>query len=175
MSKLFLKIFSIVGILFATNVIYAQETIKIGAPLALTGGLADEGKKQQIAYDMWLKKVNAAGGIQVGNKKMKVELITYDYQTDEKRAQTLAERLITQDKVAFLTSPFGTSRVHQALNNNARSTNIPPVKTRKLGSSLANNQTNNVPKTTSNRASNEISAAGNTRAHRTTKVQGIAS
>ena len=86
MSKLFLKIFSIVGILFATNVIYAQETIKIGAPLALTGGLADEGKKQQIAYDMWLKKVNAAGGIQVGNKKMKVELITYDYQTDEKRA-----------------------------------------------------------------------------------------
>ncbi len=107
MSKLFLKIFCIAGILFATNVIYAQETIKIGAPLALTGGLADEGKKQQIAYDMWLKKVNAAGGIQVGSKKMKVELITYDYQTDEKRAQSLAEKLITQDKVSFLTSPFG--------------------------------------------------------------------
>jgi branched-chain amino acid transport system substrate-binding protein len=107
MSKLLLKIFCIFGILFSTNVIYAQETIKIGAPLALTGGLADEGKKQQIAYDMWLKKVNAAGGIQVGNKKMKVELITYDYQTDEKRAQSLAEKLITQDKVSFLTSPFG--------------------------------------------------------------------
>jgi branched-chain amino acid transport system substrate-binding protein len=61
MSKLLIKIFCIVGILFSTNVIYAQETIKIGAPLALTGGLADEGKKQQIAYDMWLKKVNAAG------------------------------------------------------------------------------------------------------------------
>ena len=85
----------------------AQEVIKIGAPLALTGGLADEGKKQQIAYDMWLKRVNAAGGITVGTKKMKVELITYDYQTDEKRAQAMAEKLITQDKVDFLTAPFG--------------------------------------------------------------------
>ena len=36
------------------------QTIKIGTPLALTGGLADEGKKQVIAYDMWLNRVNAA-------------------------------------------------------------------------------------------------------------------
>jgi branched-chain amino acid transport system substrate-binding protein len=95
--------------LFGTSsaFVQAQEVIKIGAPLALTGGLADEGKKQQIAYDMWLKRVNAAGGISVGNKKMKVELITYDYQTDEKRAQAMAEKLITQDKVDFLTAPFG--------------------------------------------------------------------
>ena len=85
----------------------AQDVIKIGAPLALTGGLADEGKKQQIAYDMWLKRVNAAGGINVGGKRMKVELLEFDYQTDEKRAQSLAEKLITQDKVHFLTSPFG--------------------------------------------------------------------
>jgi branched-chain amino acid transport system substrate-binding protein len=83
------------------------QTIKIGAPLALTGGLADEGKKQQIAYDMWLKRVNDAGGINVGGKKMKVELIIYDYQTNEQRAQQMAEKLITQDKVDFLTSPFG--------------------------------------------------------------------
>jgi branched-chain amino acid transport system substrate-binding protein len=86
---------------------WAQDVIRIGAPLALTGGLADEGKKQQVAYDMWLQRVNAAGGIQVGAKKMKVELLTYDYQSDEKRAQQIAERLITQDKVDFLTAPFG--------------------------------------------------------------------
>ena len=85
---------------------YAQ-TIKIGAPLALTGGLADEGKKQQIAYDMWLKRVNDGGGINVGGKKMKVELITYDYQTNEQRAQQMAEKLIVDDKVDFLTAPFG--------------------------------------------------------------------
>lgn len=91
----------------AVGAVRAQDVIKIGAPLALTGGLADEGKKQQLAYDMWLKRVNAAGGISVGGKKLKVELLTFDYQTDEKRAQALAEKLITQDKVNFLTAPFG--------------------------------------------------------------------
>jgi branched-chain amino acid transport system substrate-binding protein len=93
--------------LWASTAAYAQEVIRIGAPLALTGGLADEGKKQQVAYDMWLKRVNAAGGINVGGKKMKVEIISYDYQTDPKSAQQIAERLITQDKVDFLTAPFG--------------------------------------------------------------------
>ncbi len=93
--------------LVLSSVAHAQTVIKIGAPLALTGGLADEGKKQKIAYDMWLKRINDAGGIQVGDKKMKVELISYDYQSDEKRAQQMAERLITQDKVDFMTAPFG--------------------------------------------------------------------
>ena len=83
------------------------QTIKIGAPLALTGGLADEGKKQQIAYDMWLKRINAQGGISVGGKKMRVEIIQYDYQTNEQRVQQLAEKLIVDDKVDFLLAPFG--------------------------------------------------------------------
>ena len=85
---------------------YAQ-TIKIGAPLALSGGLADEGKKQQAAYMLWLDRVNAAGGIDVGGKRMKVELVVYDYQTNEQRAIQLAEKLITDDKVHFMTAPFG--------------------------------------------------------------------
>lgn len=105
--KQLLRTASLLAALAAAVPSFAQDVIKIGAPLALTGGLADEGKKQQIAYDMWLKRVNAAGGINVGGKRMKVELLEFDYQTDEKRAQSLAEKLITQDKVHFLTSPFG--------------------------------------------------------------------
>jgi len=85
----------------------AQDTIKFGAPLALTGGLADEAKKQDAVWAMWLAKVNAAGGINVGGKKMKVELIKYDYQTNGTRAGQLAEKLITDDKVNFLLAPFG--------------------------------------------------------------------
>ena len=46
----------------------AAQTVRIGAPLALTGGLADEGRKQQVAYDLWAKRVNAAGGMTVGAK-----------------------------------------------------------------------------------------------------------
>ena len=56
---------------------------------------------------MWLEKVNAAGGINVGGTKSKVQLVQYDYQSDGQRAAQLAEKLITDDKVDFLLSPFG--------------------------------------------------------------------
>ncbi len=98
---------ALIAALFTTLAAQAQDVVRIGAPLALTGGLADEGKKQQVAYDMWLKRVNAAGGITVGGKKLKVEIVSYDYQSDEKRAQQIAERLITVDKVHVMTAPFG--------------------------------------------------------------------
>jgi len=100
---------ALAGLLFgAAGLMPAHaDSIRIGTPLALTGALADEGKKQAAAYELWLERVNAAGGIDVGGKKMKVELVTYDYQTDGKRAQQLAEKLITDDKVHALTAPFG--------------------------------------------------------------------
>jgi len=85
----------------------AKADIKIGAPLALTGPLADEAKKQEIVWKMWLEKVNAAGGITVGGTKHKVQLVQYDYQSDGQRAAQLAEKLITDDKVDFLLAPFG--------------------------------------------------------------------
>ena len=85
----------------------AADVVKFGAPLALTGSLADEAKKQDLVWKMWLAKVNAAGGINVGGKKLKVELVEYDYQSDGQRAGQLAEKLITSDKVDFLLSPFG--------------------------------------------------------------------
>jgi branched-chain amino acid transport system substrate-binding protein len=85
----------------------AADVIKIGAPLALTGSIADEARKQDVVWKMWLAKVNGAGGIDVGGKKMKVELVIYDYQSDGQRAAQLAEKLITDDKVDVLLAPFG--------------------------------------------------------------------
>jgi branched-chain amino acid transport system substrate-binding protein len=85
----------------------ADDVVKFGAPLALTGSLADEAKKQDVIWKMWLQKVNAAGGINVAGKKAKVELVMYDYQSDGQRAGQLAEKLITDNKVDVLLSPFG--------------------------------------------------------------------
>jgi branched-chain amino acid transport system substrate-binding protein len=85
----------------------AADVIRIGAPLALTGPLADEGKKQETVWNMWLDKVNAAGGLNVGGRKTKVELVKYDYQSDGPRSGQLAEKLITDDKVNLLLAPFG--------------------------------------------------------------------
>ena len=84
-----------------------DKVVKIGAPLALTGGLADEGHKQAAAYELWLEHINKAGGISIGGEMHKVELVSYDYQTEGSRAQQLAETLITRDGVNFMTAPFG--------------------------------------------------------------------
>jgi branched-chain amino acid transport system substrate-binding protein len=94
------------AVLYASSAL-AQDVIRIGAPLALTGALADSGKKQKLGFDLWLERVNKAGGISVGGKPHKVELVTYDYQTDGRRAGELAEKLINDDKVSFMIAPFG--------------------------------------------------------------------
>src|SRR5688572_29014873 len=52
--------------------LHAQETLRIGAPLPLTGALSPEGTKLRQGYDLWLEKVNAGGGVKVGDKKLKV-------------------------------------------------------------------------------------------------------
>lgn len=107
MVSVFGKVLLAAAIAASSCSAFAQDVVKIGSPLALTGALASEGAKQKLAYDLWLDRVNAAGGIQVGDRRLPVELITYDYQTDGKRAGILAEKLITDDEVDFLTAPFG--------------------------------------------------------------------
>lgn len=92
----------------------AQETIRFGAPLPQTGPLAPEALKQQQGYDLWAEQVNKKGGINVGGKKMKVEIVYTDYQSNTPRAVQAAEKLITQEKVNFLFSPFGSGAAKAA-------------------------------------------------------------
>lgn len=92
----------------------AQDTIRFGAPLPLTGALAPEALKQQQGYNLWAEEVNKRGGIKVGGKQMKVEIVYTDYQSNTPRAVQAAERLITQDKVDFLFAAFGSGAAKAA-------------------------------------------------------------
>ncbi len=86
---------------------YAQEVLRIGAPLALTGALADAGVKSKQGYDVCISAVNDKGGVDVNGKKMKLELVEYDYQSDTSRAVQIVQRLINVDSVPFLLAPYG--------------------------------------------------------------------
>ena len=92
----------------------AQDVLRIGAPLPITGPLSPEAVKQQRGYDLCAEAANQAGGIRVGGKRMKVEIVYVDYQSNTPRAVQAAERLITQDKVQFLFSPFGSGATKAA-------------------------------------------------------------
>lgn len=98
----------------------AQETIKFGAPLPITGALSPEAAKAQQGYDLWAEQVNKAGGIKVGDQRRKVEIIYVDYQSNTSRAVQATEGLITQNKVDFLFSPFGSGAAKAASNVSER-------------------------------------------------------
>nr|WP_291863101.1 amino acid ABC transporter substrate-binding protein [Bradyrhizobium sp.] len=85
----------------------AQDVVKFGAPLPLTGPLAPEAIKQQQGYDLWAEQANKAGGISVGGKKYRVEIVYADYQSNTPRAVQTTEQMITQNNVNFLFGPFG--------------------------------------------------------------------
>jgi branched-chain amino acid transport system substrate-binding protein len=115
MSHLLLKAAAAAATLcFAAGAAYAQDAIRIGAPLPLTGPLSPEGIKQQRGYDLWAEKVNENGGIQVGDQKHQVEIVYVDYASNTPRAFQTAERLITEDRVNFLFSPFGSGAAKAA-------------------------------------------------------------
>jgi branched-chain amino acid transport system substrate-binding protein len=85
----------------------AEDTIRLGAPLALTGALADAGTKTKQGYDMCVSAINDKGGVTVGGKKFKLDIVQYDYQSETNRAIQVVQRLINVDKVPFLLAPYG--------------------------------------------------------------------
>jgi branched-chain amino acid transport system substrate-binding protein len=78
---------------------FAQETLKIGAPQPMTGPDAPFGDKFKKAYSMAVDEINAAGGV----NGRKIEVILEDHQAKNPLAATVAEKLITQEKVLVLT------------------------------------------------------------------------
>jgi len=85
----------------------AADVIRVGAPLSLTGALADSGEKSAQGFEMCLDAVNARGGVQADGKMNQLQLVKYDYESDTNRAVQMMQRLVTVDKVSFLLGPYG--------------------------------------------------------------------
>src|ERR1700729_3558506 len=92
----------------------AEDVIRFGAPLPITGPLAPEAIKQQQGYDLWAEQANKAGGISVGGKKYKVEIVYADYQSNTPRAVQTTEQMITQDNINFMFGAFGSGAAKAA-------------------------------------------------------------
>lgn len=78
-----------------TGTAVAQEPIRIGSFLSVTGGAAFLGDPEQKTLELYVEKINAAGGV-LGRK---LQLVAYDSAGDAEKARTFAKRLIEQDKV----------------------------------------------------------------------------
>src|SRR6266852_8656917 len=73
----------------------AADPIKLGFGMALTGGLAGNGKAALLALQIWAEDVNAKGGL-LGRK---VELVYYDDQSSPAAVPGIYTKLLEVDKV----------------------------------------------------------------------------
>jgi branched-chain amino acid transport system substrate-binding protein len=73
----------------------AQEPIKIGFSVSLTGGLAGAGKAHLLSKQIWAEEINARGGL----LNRPVKLVYYDDQTNAATVPGIYAKLIDVDKV----------------------------------------------------------------------------
>jgi branched-chain amino acid transport system substrate-binding protein len=87
----------------------SAQDIRIGYAIARSGPWAVGAQvTQEPNYVMWAEQVNAAGGLNVGGKKRKVELVAYDDRSNMETVVRTYEKLMTSDKVDLILPPWGT-------------------------------------------------------------------
>ncbi len=80
----------------------SSAPITIGASLSLTGDFSADGQAFKQGYDLWVKDVNAAGGI-LGRQ---VKLTVLDDKSDPNQVVTNYQTLINSDHVDLTFGPF---------------------------------------------------------------------
>ena len=86
-----------------------RPTLVIGAALALTGSLSNEGHLTKEGYDFWMRYVNANGGLRVGDQRYDVQIRYADDQSNPQATAKQVESLIDDEHVDFLLGPYGSS------------------------------------------------------------------
>ena len=89
-----------------TNAKVEGDTIILGAAVSLSGKYSTNGEHTKNGYNMAVKRINDMGGVSVGGKSYKFDIIYYDDESDSSRAAQLAERLIKQDGVHYMLGPY---------------------------------------------------------------------
>ncbi|WP_196258224.1 amino acid ABC transporter substrate-binding protein [Pelagibacterium limicola] len=96
------------GLLVAPGA-FAQDVLRIGASAPKTGPLGGGGAVTHWPnIRLWMHEINEAGGLQVGDRRMTIELIEYDDQTNPEIAIQNIQRLATVDNVDFIVTPYST-------------------------------------------------------------------
>jgi branched-chain amino acid transport system substrate-binding protein len=87
------------------------EPIRIGFSMAMTGGLAANGKSALLAQKIWEEEVNAKGGL-LGRP---VKLVYYDDQSNPATVPGIYTKLLDIDKVNLIIGPYATAQIAPAM------------------------------------------------------------
>jgi branched-chain amino acid transport system substrate-binding protein len=111
--------------------------IKLGSAISLTGKYATNGIHAKNGYEFAIKKIKDAGGIKVGDKCFNFAVTYYDDESKGDRGATLAERLISQDKIEYMLGPYS-SGLTKAIAPVTEKYKIPMVEAEGASRSLFN-------------------------------------
>jgi branched-chain amino acid transport system substrate-binding protein len=111
--------------------------IVIGSAISLTGKYATNGVHAKNGYEYAITKIKENGGVKVGGKCYNFNVIYYDDESKGDRGATLAERLISQDKVQYMLGPYS-SGMTKAIAPVTEKYKIPMVEAEGASRSLFN-------------------------------------
>jgi branched-chain amino acid transport system substrate-binding protein len=89
----------------------AQEPIKIGFSMALTGPLAGAGQGALLAMKVWEDDINKKGGL-LGRK---VQLVYFDDKSSPSEVPGIYSKLLDVDKVDIIMGPYATTQIAPTL------------------------------------------------------------
>jgi len=102
---------------------WAQQSLKVGAVVPLTGRYGAGGAQVRAGYEIAVEQINAAGGVTVAGKKVPLELVLLDDESDATKTVSRLETLAAQGVVAYL-GGFG-SDLHAAAASVAEKNKVP--------------------------------------------------
>jgi branched-chain amino acid transport system substrate-binding protein len=100
--KFIIVCFVVAFALFSPLRVDANEDIKIGVSIGLTGKYAKMSDMQKKAYLLWEERINDNGGLL--NKKIK--MIIEDDKSDKEIAKNIYNRFIVKDKLDLVIGPY---------------------------------------------------------------------
>jgi branched-chain amino acid transport system substrate-binding protein len=99
------------------------QAVKVGAVVPLTGRYGPGGAQVRAGYEIAVEQINAAGGVTVAGKKVPLELVLLDDESDATKTVSRLETLAAQGVVGYL-GGFG-SDLHAAAASVAEKNRIP--------------------------------------------------
>ena len=113
-------------ITFAPGAVRAQDAIRFGVSTPLSGPAAPWGIPHKNATELIFDEINAQGGLAIGAKKYKLEVVAYDHKYVIAEGVATVNRLIAKDGVKYI-SVLGGSVVKAVEEpvNESRVLNLP--------------------------------------------------
>lgn len=87
----------------------SAQTLKLGVLATLSGAGTAWGMAMQGAAELAAEDVNSKGGLEVGGKKYKVEIVAYDDHYKAADALTAFNRMVFDDGIKFVVGPLGSA------------------------------------------------------------------